>query len=147
MAIDLVVLAARLFARPTAAMLGIEERTPARRRAQLLGEITGDDLVLRHLARSALWGVMLVLTAPVLIAVAVVVGVFIGGFGAELAWMPLLFPFWMGALHLLQMLIAAYLIGSRWDPTNRLTRWLMLGESVDVVVALAVTVTLQFVDR
>ncbi|MFJ6195355.1 hypothetical protein [Micromonospora sp. NPDC092111] len=147
---DLLSLPARLLARPAAAALGVEGDTPQERAANLRAQlnVTADDdldLTDRHLARAALWGVTLAVLLPLALA-----GSFLlsrVGLGQSVAvpilWGVGFFTFWMACLHGLKAILAYHLLEGRWNPRSRWWRVAMLSQTVDVLVALTITVLLQ----
>jgi len=143
--LDLVLGPARWLARPIAALLALPGSTPRKRRDEVLGSVTlaGEDvadLATRHLTRMATWFV----TLGVAFATSLVVSIPVSALGGP-AKQPVLFAvdlvlfviFFLGAIHLVKMLIAYYVLGDRWDYRSRWWRAAMLAPLPDLLVATA----------
>ncbi|MEU8265361.1 hypothetical protein AB0C02_32775 [Micromonospora sp. NPDC048999] len=130
--------------------------SPGERRDKVMGHLTlpvedVNDLMLFHMARMAVWGVMLAVVAPVLLVVIIPVSLLPGGWeGAPflaaffVSGVLSFFIFFMGAVHLLKGLIADYLLEGRWNRESRAWRAVMLAQTPDIVIALVSAVAVAF---
>ncbi|MFU8854431.1 hypothetical protein ACNAW0_26120 [Micromonospora sp. SL1-18] len=121
--------------------------SPEERRDEVMGNITSpvedvNDLMLFHMARMAVWGVMLAIAAPVLFVVLIPVSLLSGAWeGAPflvaffVSVLLMFFMFFMGAVHLLKGLIADYLLEDRWNPESGVWRAVMLAQTPDIMIA------------
>ncbi|PZF85042.1 hypothetical protein [Micromonospora deserti] len=144
----------RWLAGPIAMFLGVDGKTPAERRAEviedasLLGEEV-EDLGLRHVTRSVAWlllcGVVFAGTALVLIPVSIFATETVKDWAFNISGWLTFFPFFMFAMHGVKTLIVYYLPEKKWNPRSRIWRATMLAQTPDVLLAaLMTTLTLPF---
>lgn len=132
-----------------ARVLDADGDTPEQRRAEVLDEFASsaqhvDSLVLRHITRSAVWGVLLAFALPGLLVVLMAASLAPGGRdGAtfltvfSVGAVVVFFIASMAGLHLLKMLVASYLPDRWWNPSSRAWRAVMLAQTPDIVLSLA----------
>ncbi|MFY1633289.1 hypothetical protein ACN27F_08395 [Solwaraspora sp. WMMB335] len=152
MIMDVGAFLARLLATPVSRLLDVHPEPGQSRSDALLADVKGsggevEDLLLRHLTRATVWFVAFCIALPVTLLIYFLVSIVIvqpGDIAFVVLAFLLAFVFFVSLVHALKVAFVHYTPESWWRAPGNLTRWLMLSQLPDFVVAGAAAVLVAF---